>query len=255
MITDAGLTGYQDPYIRDMSDRLAELILRRDYLIHHESLDLSTEYMMKVGSKELAVYRKQVEYRRLRRRLAKLRAYLNRGEIPDTRKVEEELDEEFREYERKIEEQTAEMRKLIYRLGGEELSPEESKELRDMYTKVVKRLHPDLNPGQDEDGLEAYRMAVEAYKNADLTTMRAIFWIVVDGKETEVPEKDLKQRIMEVEADIDRILRAFPFDKRDFLKDREAIIERNRELDYMMEDYEDQICIINGAIAKLGVDA
>jgi Na+/phosphate symporter len=167
--------------------------------------------------------------------------------------VETELETEFIEYEDKIRERTEEVRKALFRLEGEALTEEQASELRDMYTKIVKRLHPDLNPGVDQKDIETFYMAVNAYKDADLDKMRAIYWMVIDGQEAVIPEVDMKARIMEIRAEIEMIERSFPFDKREFLKDAEAVAERNRELDEMMDDYMEQIELVNGAISKLGV--
>jgi len=253
MTIEAGLTGYYDPYAQDLSAELAALILRKDELRFHEAENIRAEYMMKVGAKELAVWRKSIEYRRQKRKLSKLRAYTNRGEQPDVEKVEEELETEFVEYEDRIRERTEEVRKALFRLEGEALSEEQSKELRDMYTKIVKRLHPDLNADADKKDIETFYLAVSAYKDADLDKMRAIYWMVIDDRETVIPEVDLKARIMELRAEIDMIERSFPFDKREFLRDAEAVAERNRELDEMMDDYLEQIGLVNEAISKLGV--
>lgn len=253
MTIEAGLTGYYDPCARDLSAELAALILRKDELRFHEAKNIRAEYMLKVGSKELAVWRKSIEYRRQKRKLSKLRAYINRGEKPDAGKVEEELEMEFIEYEDKIRARTEEVSNALFRLEGEVLTEEQAKELRDMYTKIVKRLHPDLNPGADENDVKTFYMAVSAYKDADLDKMRAIYWMVIDDREAVIPEVDLEARIMELRAEIEMIERSFPFDKREFLKDAEAVAERNMELDEMMDDYSEQIEIVNEAIFKLGV--
>ncbi len=253
MTIEAGLTEYVDPHMHDMQARFTELILRRDYLVYHESVDLRTEYMMKIGYKELAVHRKMVDYRMARNRLSKLRVYVNKGMEPDTSAVKRELEEEFREYEEELKKRTDEMKALMHRMNCDSLSVEESKELRDMYTKVVKRLHPDLNPDATEEDLEFYHPAVEAYKCADLDRMRAIYWNTVDDEKVAIPETDLKKKILELEAEIERIQSTFPFDKREFLSNPEAIKERLEELDYMMKDYDEQLKLVNEAIKRLGV--
>jgi hypothetical protein len=61
------LTEYYDHYAKDLSVELAALILRKDELRFHEAENIRAEYMMKVGAKELAVWRKSIEYRRQKR--------------------------------------------------------------------------------------------------------------------------------------------------------------------------------------------
>ena len=253
MTIEADLTVYHDPYAKDPSAELAALILRRDELRFHVAEELRIEYMMKVGAKELAVWRKSIEYRKMRRKLSKYRAYMNRGEQPDEDRIEEELAKEFEDYEERIRERTEEMKELLHRMDCEMLTPDETKELRDMYTKVVKRLHPDLNQGADQKDIDMYCAAVDAYKNGNLDKMRAIYWTVVDDREVIIPETDIKARILEVKAEIDMILKSFPFDEREFLKDEEAVAERNRELDEMMGEYEEQIVLIRNSAARMGV--
>ena len=253
MITETTPSVYYDPAIQDMTEELTRLILRRDELRFHVSADLRTEYMLKVGSKELAVWRKSVEYGKEKRRLSLIRSEINRGVEPDLELVEEQLEFEFQEYQKKIEKRVEEMKELLQRMDGEVMTEEETKEFKDMYYKIVKNIHPDVNPEVTEVETEFFHMAVDAYKRGDMDKMRAIYWNVIEDKDVVIPEKDLKQKIMEVKADIDRIMHEFPFDKIDFLKDKEAVRERCEELDEMMRDYDEQLKIVRDALKAIGV--
>ncbi len=253
MITETTPSVYYDPAIQDMTEELTRLILRRDELRFHVSADLRTEYMLKVGSKELAVWRKSVEYGKEKRRLSLIRSEINRGVEPDLELVEEQLEFEFQEYQKKIEKRVEEMKELLQRMDGEVMTEEETKEFKDMYYKIVKNIHPDVNPEVTEVETEFFHKAVDAYKRGDMDKMRAIYWNVIEDKDVVIPEKDLKQKIMEVKADIDRIMHEFPFDKIDFLKDKEAVRERCEELDEMMRDYDEQLKIIRDVLKAMGV--
>ena len=100
--------------------------------------------------------------------------------------------------------------------------------LKKLYRKIVKAMHPDLHPDQDEKTKELFKRAMAAYEAGDLQTLEEIAQII-DGEEPE-NEEDLlaallkeKERLLSlirgVRAQITLILSRYPFTKKELLDD------------------------------------
>jgi hypothetical protein len=65
------------------------------------------------------------------------------------------------------------------------LTEEESKELKKLYTLIVKKLHPDINSDTTEEQHAQFVDAVNAYKNANLSELRIIYLLLEKTSVTE----------------------------------------------------------------------
>ena len=119
---------------------------------------------------------------------------------------------------------------------GEEGSPEKEEtaeekgvsRLKKLYRRIVKAMHPDLHPDQDEKTKELFKRAMAAYEEGDLQTLEEIAQII-DGDEPENAEDLLtallkeKERLLSlirgIREQIALILSRYPFTKRDLLHD------------------------------------
>ena len=66
------------------------------------------------------------------------------------------------------------MNTALKRSQAEVLSDEDNKELKKLYRKIVKALHPDINPDVSQAQVQLFDNAVSAYKSGDLGTLRII---------------------------------------------------------------------------------
>jgi len=60
------------------------------------------------------------------------------------------------------------------RQGSRVLTPTEGRELQRLHRELIKRLHPDVNPGEQDTCLRLFRAAQNAYKAGDLATLRSL---------------------------------------------------------------------------------
>jgi len=79
----------------DTIDRLCQLIMIRDRVMYHESNDVMAEFMMKFGAKEQLVWKKMLELKKAKFRLAQFRMYAGTGKQPNPEYVENLVKEQF----------------------------------------------------------------------------------------------------------------------------------------------------------------
>jgi len=166
--------------IQELENHLAILVKSRDKLLFHIGPKLHTEYMLKVGKLEYAIFDYHCKILRLKRKIEMIQSCLNRDISYNIDEIEDQLEKEFYEYNIKLKEKQNEIEKARLRNSsfGRTLTDEESSELRRLYTEIVKRLHPDLNPDLTVEQHGQYIDAVNAYKNADLTELRIIYLLL-----------------------------------------------------------------------------
>ena len=115
-----------------------------------------------------------------------IQAKKNRQEKVIISAIEETLDNEFAENQKQLNAQIDKMNDALKRSKAEILSDEDNKELKKLYRKIVKALHPDINPDVSEAQVQLFDNAVSAYKNGDLGTLRIICEMVGNNP---LPEK------------------------------------------------------------------
>nr|WP_296155523.1 molecular chaperone DnaJ [uncultured Peptoniphilus sp.] len=214
--------------IRFLRRELEDLYPEKEHLVGVVCENIQRDYTLVFGSLEYKLYEAYCEYLRLRRKRDLIQAKVNRGEKPDMEAIESRLDEEFREYKRRLEEQMEEINEAIEKSKLKLLPEEEQMELKKLYKAIVKRLHPDLNPSITEGEKELFYNATESYKLGDLITLRIIYDLTVKGEEEElslpnaslVKEAErLEKAIVAIREEIERIKSNPPYSLKIYLED------------------------------------
>ncbi len=133
--------------VEKMRTELSMLLLERDELQFVICKNIETEYMLKLGSIEYKAYEAQCAALRLKRKIELIQAKKNRQEKVIISAIEETLDNEFAEYQKQLDEQIDKMNDALKRSKADVLSDEDNKELKKLYRKIVKALHPDIRIG------------------------------------------------------------------------------------------------------------
>lgn len=235
----------------DSMDRLTRLIIERDDLVYHVAPDLRAEYMMKIGALENLVWKKRLELSMAKRRLNLIRSYLNREDEPDIAEIEARIEYEYEEMMAELEQRNDTIKALMDYMESECLTQEEAEELRSLYTKLVKKLHPDVNPDATDEDILMFEKAVNAYKTGNLDMIRALFYTMDPDKADAIYVEDLKTKIAEVQQQIETIRSSYPFNKVSFMKDREAVRRRTEELNRLMDSVTEELQTVNRVIKEL----
>lgn len=217
----------------------AELVLRREEMLNDEKPRLEAMYMDAIGQllyEELCL---QYDIALLKQQRDDLQAYANRGEKPDLEAVEERVEESAKTYNDNLHEEEERIKKakafLEHHNKDDDLQRQkEYMELKELYRKLVHRLHPDLHPDQTDWERELFLKVQKAYEDDDLQRMRELDDELETGMPSASVENDtigeweervakLKDRIAVIQEQIELLEGTFPFTYRQKLYDMEWV--------------------------------
>jgi hypothetical protein len=234
--------------IQTLQEEINALVLDRDELLYHVCKNIETEYMLKIGALEYKVYEAQCNILRLKRKIEIIQSKINLQQPVVITLIEVQLDEEYKEYTQKLADKLNEINAAFERSSSRALTKEEVREIKTLYAAIVKKIHPDLNPQVHAEKAAKYLAeAITAYKNGDLTGLKAISVLVSDlsgdveikGTLDELAEQKntLLARKEKILNNIMEIKSAYPYNQKEFLSDEIRVKEKINELEHIFNEY------------------
>lgn len=227
--------------VEKLRTEISMLLLERDELRLVVCKNIETAYMLAIGGLEYKAFELHCEVMRLKRKIDLIQAKKNRQEKVILSAIEEQLDEEFAEYQKQLDEQINKMNKALDHSKGRPLTDEETKEIKKVYRNIVKALHPDLHPDVTPAQVQLFQNAVQAYENGDLNSLRIISEMVAEPVIPEQSENGLtmlakdKERLLRtlelIKEQISTIKSEYPYTMKDIVEDDAKIAEKKAEIE------------------------
>ena len=206
-----------------LKEELSSKIEEHDDLIKHTLPAIEAEYQLKIGYKVFEKFNLECEIRRIRRKIQLIQALINNDKPVVIELIEQQLDEELKEWQNIIDQMLKEYLEAQIRFQCNCLTAEESKELKQLYRKLVFLLHPDINPDISENDKQLWYQVVEAYKNCDLDTLKTLYMIINDELDVNTEKlssidrikelcSKLKDKIILIIKEIQNLHNSFPYD-------------------------------------------
>jgi hypothetical protein len=136
----------------------------------------------------------------------------------------------------------------------------EEKLLKKLYRQIVKAMHPDLHPNQDEATKELFKRAILAYKDGDLKTLNEIASTIGSAASTTAEDKiesllQEKARILTmirtIRAEIKIVKTRFPYTKKETLDDPEKLAAEKKKLNSRLRQVQQAASIYKTHIAEM----
>ncbi|MDR2965977.1 MAG: hypothetical protein LBU88_09400 [Treponema sp.] len=237
--------------IQELETELASLVYERDNLLYHTCPQIETEYMLKIGKLECSIFEYQCKILRVKRKIEIIQSFLNKEQSYNIDEIEKQLDKEQQEYSEKLKEKQQRIEEARFRKSnyGTQLTDEESIEIKKLYTQIVKKLHPDLNPDTTEEQHGQFIDAVNAYKNADLSEMRIIFLLLekttIKNTSNSLDKLNERKEKLSYEkkyliSDIQSIKTKFPYNVKELLQNNDLLQQKIEELSDALTEYQNQ---------------
>jgi len=223
-------------YCELLRERLLRLILEKDELLAVAIPNIEAAYQRHIGCLVFEKFCLQTEISKSKRTIEIIQTSLIHGAKATRESVEKRLELEFREWEERLKEQLR-MIEAARESEKSRASVEEARRINRLYRRLVRKLHPDLNPGL----LPEYRMlwepVQEAYLKADAEDLGSL-WLIV-GELGEVSSKQpsgleqlrriedgFRKSIQKVKSMISEIVTGHPYVLKDRLNDRTWVEEQ-----------------------------
>lgn len=222
-----------------LQNEMAVLIADLDGLISTILPNIEAEYQLSIGHLEYEQFCLQTEINRLKRKIEIIQAAVNHGDPVSENSIDKMLDQEFKEWENKLNEHLKKI-DIAKKRAKSKLSLEESKEIAELYRKIVKKIHPDVNHEMFNQYKDLWFRAVEAYNHGQLESLKAV-WLIIQDLAEENQEisnldalsqknEELQSNIISLLADINEIKAVHPYDLLEKLSDESWIEEQQSTL-------------------------
>ena len=238
-----------------LNQQYASLLAAYDELVSTVRANLEADYMMRIGRKEHQVFSLQIQVQQLKREISLYQAARNQGETVSSEAVQKIIEQEFAEYKAQLAEQQEKIRQAENLHLAEKLPAGDAKALKELYHDMVRKLHPDLNPGLPEKAKILWQKISEAYKSWDwqeLNVLADMAYDLLDRKEIKIEQlnsmetilerqKNVSEKIEAVRAKTEELRNRPPFTYEKMLSDQEAVNARRKELDELKVQFEEHI--------------
>lgn len=224
------------------------LVSQYQEMTDHEAPHLSALYMNYFGKLLYTQLRLGLSLATLRLRRSLLQAYINRDEAPDLVEIDKQMAQQRLEFHQLLEKKLAQLKAAKEYWDRPHLSSQETKELKEIYKALVKRLHPDLNPHYTEEDKRLFLITVKAYQIGDLPQLRALLALLNKEKPQEELPSDPEALLAEVEKlqekkstleiRIAKRSESFPFDQKELLSSPVAILKKQAELEAIIQEFQ-----------------
>ncbi|MBR6069544.1 MAG: hypothetical protein IKP78_02995 [Ruminococcus sp.] len=217
------------------------LLLQRDQL-KKEALQYRRAYIRKFGELINKVFEKKIECIRLKKSIAFCQIARNKGQKPDIAAMNEYIAQQMKEYRRQLDDMVKELNSTK---KDTTISPADAKEIKAIYRRIARQLHPDMSTltAEHPELRELWERASYAYECNDLKLLRetdflvqqAIAQLGEEGFTVTIP--DIGSRIAELEQEIHTIITTEPYSYKLVLEDKDETADRKAAYETELTQY------------------
>lgn len=217
------------------------LLLQRDQL-KKEALMYRRAYIREFGELINKVFEKKIECIKLKKSIAFCQIARNKGEKPDINAMNEHITQQMQEYRQQLDDMVTELNSTK---KDTSISPADAKEIKAIYRRVARQLHPDMSTLTVEhpELQELWEQVSVAYKCNDLKLLKETDFLVQQavsqlGEESfAVTIPDIGSRIAELEKEIHTIVTTEPYSYKLILDDKDEMADRKTAFETELMQY------------------
>lgn len=232
-----------------------ELLLKRDE-VKKAAFHYQQEYVRTFGELILKVFEKKLDCIKKKKTIEFCQTFVNRGKSIDQEALQKYLAIELAEYQKQLDAMVEENENAK---GFHEITQVEIAQIKKIYRRLVKRVHPDINPVMDESEelKELWQRLKIAYECNNLKEMQETEVLInavikklnVGDLELEIP--DIEEKIAELLKEIEDIKSKDPYQYRYLLDDKEAVEDKKKALADELKEYEEYSAKLEAVLDEL----
>ena len=235
--------------------RYEELLLRRDQL-KKDAFQYQQDYIREFGSLILELFELKMEGIRKKKTIEYCQAALNHGKTVDPDALKAFLERELASFKEKLEEMIREKEAAD---DAKPITAAKLLKIKRIYHKLVKKIHPDINPRVKESKTleDLWHQVALAYNCNDLELLQELEVLVEsaleqlgeEGEEIDIP--DIDERIEKLEHEISVIIETDPYQYKYLLDDEDLIEEKKQDLRDEIRSYQDYLKTLEEVLEDL----
>ncbi len=219
-----------------------ELLVRRDQFLR-EAGSFLTAYTAEFGDMITSNFELKIECIKKKKTISYCRRRLNRGLPIDTKRMQDEVEQEMTLYYVQLKDMLSDTEKAK---NAENVGAFRFNRAKKMYRRLAKLIHPDINKKTAENDKlqELWNRIVKAYNKSDVDELDDLEVLVHRAMEElgeagfEVDLSDIEERIERVERQINDILTTEPYTYGELLNDEEKKEALKEQLKAEHDDFE-----------------
>lgn len=246
--------------LEKLNKKYIEVFAEKEELLNKEKISLEAKYLSLFGALLKKKIELNIDFRTLKYRLNLIMTYINKDEEVNEKEIEKTLKEKLNEYYKELRSFEYKMAYAKELMKSPLVTEEDLKEIKSIFRKLAKKLHPDLVGEQSGEEKLLWEKTLLAYENNDLLTLKIIVDIVLNELELkdDIHVKDIDKRIEQISEKINKLKQIiedvqndFPFDIREELNDPDFINEKKREIGDEIKELKEKIEVLNNKIESI----
>ena len=231
------------------------LLLEKDQ-IQKEANQYQGLYLHHFGEKIVNLYKLKVECIRLKKKISLLQFQINQNQGIDLNKINYILKQEMTSYTNYLEQLLNDVKnceKLKYS------SNYEIKRSKQLYRRLAKQIHPDVNPLTDKtpELMDLWNRIMTAYQANDIKELSELEVLVqrllqdlhCDARSIDIPNID--EKILQLQEEIQEYIENEPYTYKFLLMDEDKIHQKDIEFKKEIQSYKDYQNQLNDVINNL----
>ena len=199
-------------------------------------------YIREFGNLINQVFEKKIACIALKKSITFCQLAKNQGRKPDIEATNEYVTQQMTEYRKQLMDMVSEFNSTK---SDAQLSPLDAKEIKAIYSKIARRLHPDMSPVIQEHSefAELWEQASIAYKCNDLKTLRETDFLVqqtlsqLSVSDVSIVVPNIAMKIAVLEQEIRTIITPEPYSYKLILDDNNETADRRTSYETELLQY------------------
>jgi len=235
--------------LRCLQDELAHALGELDHLLTAVRPYLLALYQQTIGAAELDALRIHCKAEWMRRFAERIRAARNRAEPILIEHIEAALHTEMESFWSGLHDAAAKVDAAQHLLGNL-MQPKDAQAFRSLYYRLVKRLHPDVNPDVGPREKLLWQRVQQAYQDRDMQALEVVWQSIETMPEPTAPGvmdtlqdriTRLLDQLQRVQQRMDSLAAESPFDLREKLEDKDWVQARLEEIAVSRQQSEERL--------------
>ena len=239
-------------------ERYKELLLKRDSLAKEAYL-FQIAYIKEFGDLITECFEAKIACIEKKKIIAYCQKLLNKGLKPNQADIDKMIDETMKDYYQQLKDMLADNKRLK---KESYISEYELKKIKNIYYRIAKLIHPDMNPSlkDDEQAKELWNRTVVAYECNQLKDIEELEVLVneylesINYKTNDMDIPDIDEKIYKLNEEIANIRGTDPYQYKYLLSDVDAVEEKKESIKAEKQDYEEYAKELDEVIKSFNIE-